>query len=88
MSVTGTTATLPGLTPGATSSFLVRTADSSTPQSLHHFTLADQMDRLVAAREADPDLGFMARLLALCSLLTCRLSSDHRLLENSASGHG
>ena len=46
----------------------MRTADSSTPQSLHHFTLADQVDRLVAAREADPDLGFMARLLALCSL--------------------
>ena len=34
----------------------------------HHFTLADQVDQLVTASEEDPDLGFMARLLALCSL--------------------
>ena len=40
----------------------------SSPQALHHFTVADQVDRLIEAREADPDLGFMARLLALCSL--------------------
>ena len=26
------------------------------------------MNHLVAAREADPDMGFTARLLALCSL--------------------
>ena len=26
------------------------------------------MNHLVTAREADPDMGFMARLLALCSL--------------------
>ena len=32
------------------------------------FTLADQIDRLVGASEADPDMGFMARLMALCSL--------------------
>ena len=32
------------------------------------FTLADQVDRLVRASETDPDLGFMARLLVLCSL--------------------
>ena len=30
--------------------------------------MADQVDRLVAASEADPDRGFMARLLVLCSL--------------------
>ena len=40
----------------------------ATPQSFHHFTLAHQVDQLVAAREADPDLGFMVRLMALCSL--------------------
>ena len=34
----------------------------------HHFTRADQLDQLVEASEADPDLGFMARLMALCSL--------------------
>ena len=32
------------------------------------FTLADQVDRLVGASEATPDLGFMARTMALCSL--------------------
>ena len=40
----------------------------ATPQALHHFTLADQVDQLVSASEAEPDLGFMARLLTLCSL--------------------
>ena len=39
-----------------------------TPQSFHHFTLAHQVDQLVTARESDPDLGFMVRMLALCSL--------------------
>ena len=38
------------------------------PQSFHHWTLARQVDHLVAAREAEPDLGFMARLMALCAL--------------------
>ena len=32
------------------------------------FTLADQVNRLVSASEADADLGFMARTMALCSL--------------------
>ena len=39
-----------------------------TPQSFHHWTLARQVDHLVTARESDPDLGFMVRLMALCSL--------------------
>ena len=34
----------------------------------HHFTRSDQVNQLVSASEADPDLGFMARLMALCSL--------------------
>ena len=38
------------------------------PQKFHHFTLAHQVDQLVTARESDPDLGFMARLMALCAL--------------------
>ena len=33
-----------------------------------HFTQLDQVAQLVAARESDAELGFMARLLALCSL--------------------
>ena len=39
-----------------------------SPQALHHFTQADQVNQLVSASEADPDLGFMARMMALCSL--------------------
>ena len=39
-----------------------------TPKARRHFTQLDQIDQLVAARDADPELGFMARLLALCSL--------------------
>ena len=39
-----------------------------TPQSRHHFTQADQVNQLVWASEADTDLGFMAQVLALCSL--------------------
>ena len=38
------------------------------PPARHHFTQADQVNQLVAAREADPDLGFIARMMALCSL--------------------
>ena len=32
-------------------------------QKFHHWTLARQVDHLVTARE-EPDLGFMARMLA------------------------
>ena len=42
--------------------------DSLTPQALRHFTRFDQVDRLVWASEAAPDRGFMARMMALCSL--------------------
>ena len=45
-----------------------KTIRESAHQALHHFTQADQVDELVGASEADPDLGFMARLMALCSL--------------------
>ena len=40
----------------------------ASPQARHHFTQADQVDRLVWASEVDPDLGFMGRMMALCSL--------------------
>ena len=46
----------------------VKSIRDATPQALHHFTQADQVNQLVSASEADPDLGFMARLMALCSL--------------------
>ena len=40
----------------------------ASPQALHHFTLSDQVNQLVSASEADPERGFIARLMALCSL--------------------
>ena len=39
-----------------------------SPQARHSFTVADQVNRLVGASEANPDRGFMARTMALCSL--------------------
>ena len=41
---------------------------AATPQARHHFTTLHQVNQLIEASEADADLGFMARLLALCSL--------------------
>ena len=38
------------------------------PPARRGFTVADQVNQLVSASEADPDRGFMARLMALCSL--------------------
>ena len=45
-----------------------RKRDGLPPQPHHYFTQADQVNRLVGASEADPEMGFMARLMALCSL--------------------
>ena len=55
-----------------------------TPQSRHHFTQADQVNRLVTARESDPDLGFQARLMALCSLP--RTNPGNRLQYKRVNG--
>ena len=46
----------------------VKLIRDATPQAVHHFTRFDQVNQLVSASEADPDLGFMARMMALCSL--------------------
>ena len=40
----------------------------ATPPARRGFTLAAQVNQLVSASEADPDRGFMARTMALCSL--------------------
>ena len=45
-----------------------KTVEPQSRRKARHFTQLDQVTQLVAARDADPDLGFMARLLALCSL--------------------
>ena len=46
----------------------VQAIRDASPQALHHFTRFDQVNQLVSASEADPDRGFMARMMALCSL--------------------
>ena len=45
-----------------------RVRTPAAPPARHHFTRLDQINQLLEASEADPELGFMARLLALCSL--------------------
>ena len=39
-----------------------------SPPAQRHFTRFDQVNQLVSASEADASLGFMARMMALCSL--------------------
>ena len=46
----------------------VQAIRDTSPQALHHFTQADQVNQLVSASEAAADLGFMGRTMALCSL--------------------
>ena len=56
----------------------------TSPQAVHHFTQADQVNQLVSASEADPDMGFMARLMALCSLP--RTNPGNRLQYKRVNG--
>ena len=58
--------------------------DSLTPQTRHHFTRFDQVNQLAKAREADPDLGFMGRTMALCSLP--RTNTGNRLQYKRVNG--
>ena len=46
----------------------MRTLGGASPQARRHFTRLDQVEQLAGASEADPDLGFMGRVMALCSL--------------------
>ena len=46
----------------------VQALRKTPPPARRGFTVADQVNQLVTASEADPDLGFMARTMALCSL--------------------
>ena len=60
-----------------------RTLTPATPPARHHFTRLDQIDQLVEASEADADLGFMARLLALCSLPRSNPGSQIRYIRHN-----
>ena len=46
----------------------VKVIREASPGARRGFTLSDQVNQLVSASEADPDMGFMARMMALCSL--------------------
>ena len=46
----------------------VQALRETPPPARRYFTQADQVNQLVRASEADPDLGFMGRTMALCSL--------------------
>ena len=43
-----------------------------------HFTQVDQVNQLVSASETTPDLGFMARLMTLCSLPRTNPGDQHQ----------
>ena len=56
----------------------VKAIRDASPQALHHFTRFDQVNQLVGASEADPNLGFMARMMALCSLPRTNPGNRHQ----------
>ena len=64
----------------------VQALRDASPQARHHFTQADQVNQLVTASEAYPDLGFMARMMAhsgrvgLASELTARGASTTEVM--------
>ena len=69
----------------------VKALAKSSPQARHHFTQADQVNQLVTASEADPDLGFMARMMALCSLPRTNPGNRHQYKRHQwpvQAGHG
>ena len=62
----------------------VKAIREAGPPPQRGFTLADQVHQLVGASEADPDRGFMARMMALCSLP--RTNPGNRLQYKRVNG--
>ena len=62
----------------------VQALRETPPPARRGFTVADQVDQLVTASEADADLGFMARMLVLCSLP--RTNPGNRLQYKRVNG--
>ena len=62
----------------------VKALREASPQARHSFTVADQVHQLVSAAEAEPDRGFMARTMALCSLP--RTNPGNRLQYKRVNG--
>ena len=61
----------------------VRALRETPPPARRGFTVADQVNQLVGASEADPNLGLMGRTMALCSLP--RSNPGNRKESTSAS---
>ena len=62
----------------------VQALRAAPPPPQRGFTLADQVNQLVSASEADPDRGFMARMMVLCSLP--RTNPGNRLQYKRTNG--
>ena len=56
----------------------VQALRETPPPAQRGFTLADQVHQLVSASEADPERGFMARMMALCSLPRTNPGNRHQ----------
>ena len=56
----------------------VQALRETPPPARRGFTQADQVNQLVGASEADADLGFMARTMALCSLPRTNPGNRHQ----------
>ena len=63
---------------------LVKTVQEASPQARDHYRLRDQVDALVRASETEPELGFMARWLMLCSFP--RTNPGNRLQYKRVNG--
>ena len=61
----------------------VKALREAAPPTRRGFTVANQVDQLVSASEADPDLGFMARMMALCSLPRSNPGNRHRYVRHN-----
>ena len=62
---------------------LVPVIRDDSPQARHSSTVADQVNQLVRIREADPDRGFMARTMALCSLPRTNPGNRYRYVRRN-----
>ena len=56
----------------------VQAIREASAQARHSFTVADQVNLLVGASEAEPERGFMARMMALCSLPRSNPGNQHQ----------
>ena len=52
---------------------------AASPHARRGFTRSDQVNQLVSASEANPERGFMARMMALCSLPRTNPGNRHQV---------